>query len=66
MGFVQNNIAIIFMNKSHPRPPQLAARTDNILKASYFMEVTQPFAGSKSLLEKQIENEMVSRIKVKT
>lgn len=44
-------------------PPQLAARADNILKASYFMEVTQPFAGSKALLEKQIENEMVSRIK---
>lgn len=44
-------------------PPPLAARADNILKASYFMEVTQPFAGSKALLEKQIESEMVSRIK---
>ena len=44
-------------------PSQLAARADNILKASYFMEVSQPFIGSKSLLEKQIETEMVSRIK---
>ncbi len=44
-------------------PAQLAARADNILKASYFMEVSKPFIGSKSLLEKQIETEMVSRIK---
>lgn len=43
--------------------PQLAAKADNLLKASYFFEVTQPFIGSKSLLEKQIETEMVSRIK---
>jgi len=36
-------------------PSTLAARADNLLKASYFMEVSQPFVGSKSLLEKQIE-----------
>lgn len=41
----------------------IAAKADNIVKASYFMEVSQPFIGSKSLLEKQIETEMVSRIK---
>lgn len=44
-------------------PSILAARADNLLKASYFMEVSQPFVGSKSLLEKKIETEMVSRIK---
>lgn len=44
-------------------PSTLAARADNLLKASYFLEVSQPFVGSKSLLEKQIETEMVSRIK---
>lgn len=41
----------------------LAAKADNLLKPSYFFEVSQPFIGSKSLLEKQIETEMVSRIK---
>lgn len=54
-------------NKKHnfesTLPSPLAARADNILKASYFMEVSKPFIGSKSLLEKQIETEMVSRIK---
>jgi predicted nuclease of restriction endonuclease-like (RecB) superfamily len=44
-------------------PAQLAARADNIIKSSYFMEISKPFMGSKALLEKQIENEMVSRIK---
>jgi len=44
-------------------PVQLASKADNILKASYFLELSKPFIGSKSLLEKQIENEMVSRIK---
>lgn len=44
-------------------PDKLAAKADNILKASYFLEVSKPFFGSRSLLEKQIENEMVSRIK---
>lgn len=44
-------------------PTQLVAKADNILKASYFLEVSKPFVGSKALLEKQIENEMVSRIK---
>ena len=33
------------------------------MKASYFLEVSKPFLGSKSLLEKQIETEMVTRIK---
>ena len=44
-------------------PAHLAARADNIIKSSYFMEISKPFMGSKALLEKQIENEMVSRIK---
>lgn len=44
-------------------PEKLAAKADNILKASYFLEISKPFIGSKSLLEKQIENEMMSRIK---
>lgn len=44
-------------------PLQLAAKAENIMKASYFLEVSKPFIGSESLLEKQIENEMVSRIK---
>jgi len=55
------------LNKSHnfqiTLPEKLAAKADNIVKASYFLEVSKPFIGSKSLLEKQIENEMVSRIK---
>jgi predicted nuclease of restriction endonuclease-like (RecB) superfamily len=54
-------------NKNHnfhiTLPEKLAVKADNILKASYFLEVSKPFIGSKSLLEKQIENEMVSRIK---
>lgn len=54
-------------NKKHnfhsTLPTPLAARADNILKASYFLEMSKPFIGSRSLLEKQIENEMVSRIK---
>jgi predicted nuclease of restriction endonuclease-like (RecB) superfamily len=54
-------------NKKHnfhsTLPTNVAARADNILKASYFLEVSKPFVGSQSLLEKQIENEMVSRIK---
>lgn len=44
-------------------PNALAEKAHNILKASYFLEVSKPFVGSKSLLEKQIETEMVSRIK---
>jgi predicted nuclease of restriction endonuclease-like (RecB) superfamily len=44
-------------------PETLAAKADNLLKPSYFLEVSQPFVGSKRLLEKQIENEMVHRIK---
>jgi predicted nuclease of restriction endonuclease-like (RecB) superfamily len=44
-------------------PTHLAAKADNILKASYFLETSKPFIGSQSLLEKQIENEMVYRIK---
>lgn len=44
-------------------PSQLAARAENLLKASYFFEVSKPFVGARSLLEKQIETEMVSRIK---
>ena len=44
-------------------PEHLVAKADNILKASYFLETTLPFIGSQSLIEKQIENEMVSRIK---
>lgn len=54
-------------NKNHnfkiALPEKLAAKADNVLKASYFLEISKPFIGSKSLLEKQIENEMVSRIK---
>ncbi len=34
-----------------------------MLKASYFLETSLPFIGSQSLIEKQIESEMVSRIK---
>ena len=34
-----------------------------MLKSSYFLEVSKPFVGSKTLLEKQIENEMIGRIK---
>lgn len=44
-------------------PTHLAAKADNILKANYFLETSKPFIGSQSLLEKQIENEMVGRIK---
>lgn len=44
-------------------PNQLAAKADNIIKANYYLEVNKPFLGSQSLLEKQIENEMVGRIK---
>lgn len=50
-------------NFSLTLPSSLASKADNILKASYFLEVSQPFIGAKSLLEKQIETEMVSRIK---
>lgn len=54
-------------NKKHnfevALPAHLAARADNIMKASYFLEVSRPFMGSGSIIEKQIENEMVSRIK---
>jgi predicted nuclease of restriction endonuclease-like (RecB) superfamily len=54
-------------NKKHnfvsTLPTHLAARAENLLKASYFLEISKPFIGSKSLLEKQIENEMVNRIK---
>ena len=54
-------------NKKHnfalTLPTHLAAKADNILKASYFLETSKPFIGSQSLLEKQIENEMVYRIK---
>lgn len=57
----------LVLNKSHnfqiTLPEKLAAKADNILKASYFLEISKPFIGSKSLLEKQIENEMMSRIK---
>lgn len=44
-------------------PSHLAVRAENILKSSYFLEVSEPFMGSQALLERQIENEMVSRIK---
>lgn len=44
-------------------PETLAARAENIMKASYFLEVNQPFSGSQILLEKQIESEMLNRIK---
>lgn len=57
----------LVLNKNHnfqtTLPEKLAAKADNILKASYFLEVSKPFIGSKSLLEKQIENEMMGRIK---
>jgi predicted nuclease of restriction endonuclease-like (RecB) superfamily len=44
-------------------PDHLAAKADNLLKAGYFLEVNKPFLGSHALLERQIENEMVGRIK---
>ncbi|HEX4045156.1 MAG TPA: PDDEXK nuclease domain-containing protein [Gammaproteobacteria bacterium] len=50
-------------NFSLTLPHHQAARADNILKASYFLEISKPFIGSHSLLERQIENEMVARIK---
>jgi|SRR3990167_12491 len=54
-------------NKKHnfqsTLPDHLASKADNLLKAGYFLEVNKPFFGSHSLLEKQIENEMVDRIK---
>ncbi len=50
-------------NFSLTLPEHLAAKADNMLKASYFLETSLPFIGSQSLIEKQIESEMVSRIK---
>jgi predicted nuclease of restriction endonuclease-like (RecB) superfamily len=44
-------------------PTELAEKAVNLLKPSYFVEVTQPFIGSGKVLEKHIENHMVQHIK---
>lgn len=44
-------------------PEVLAAKAENAMKAAYLVEVTEPFAGSSQLLERQIEMDMVNRIK---
>ena len=42
---------------------ELAVKAGNLLKPSYFLEVTQPFVGSGHVLEKHIESHMVKHIK---
>jgi len=44
-------------------PEIQAAKAENILKSSYFFETTEALALSQPLQERQIENEMVRRIK---
>jgi len=44
-------------------PAVQAAKAENILKASYFFETTEPFEIAGQLLEREIESEMVRRIK---
>ena len=44
-------------------PAIQAAKAENILKSSYFFEAIEPFEMSKQLLERQVESQMVQRIK---
>jgi predicted nuclease of restriction endonuclease-like (RecB) superfamily len=44
-------------------PATLAEKAENILKPSYFLEVTEPFSGSEKVLEKHIETHMIEHIK---
>ena len=44
-------------------PAKLAEKAENILKPSYFLEVSEPFVGAGKVLERHIENHMVEHIK---
>src|SRR3990167_8404603 len=44
-------------------PAEHAARAENLLKPSYFLETSEPFTGSGKILEKNIENHMIQHIK---
>jgi len=48
----------------HTTLPEIqAAKAENILKGGYFFEATEPLALTKTLQEKQVEDDMVRRIK---
>lgn len=44
-------------------PAEHAARAENLLKPSYFLEASEPFTGSGKILERNIENHMIQHIK---
>jgi hypothetical protein len=44
-------------------PEVQAAKAENMLKSSYFFETTEALALTKPLQERQVENDMVNRIK---
>jgi len=54
-------------NKTHnfksTLPSNLAEKAENILKPSYFLEVSEPFSGCGKVLERHIEKHMVDHIK---
>ena len=50
-------------NFSATLPEVQAAKAENMLKSSYFFETTEALALTKPLQERQVENDMVNRIK---
>lgn len=62
-AFEREKLANKLHNYKKTLPTELAAKAENLLKPSYFLETSEPFTGSGKILERHIENHMVEHIK---